>query len=150
VGQTLGGRYRIGEVIGSGGMGTVFRAEHVIIERPVAVKVLLPSCCRAQNVRERFYREARITNRIQHPNVLEVLDLGETEGGLLYLVMDFLHGETLAKRLSRATVAVDTLLDIVSEICDGLAAAHELGIIHRDITPSNVFLVARLRNSPSR
>lgn len=143
VGQTLGGRYILIEVVGTGGMGTVYRGRHVIIERPVAVKVLSRQFSVVKDVRERFYREARIATRIRHPNVLDVIDLGETETELLYLVMELLDGETLASRLAKSgPLPFQSILDVFIEACDGLGAAHEVGIIHRDISPSNLFLVA--------
>ncbi|MDI7267559.1 MAG: serine/threonine-protein kinase [Myxococcota bacterium] len=148
-GQVLGGRYRLIEVIGVGGMGVVYRGEHSVIERPVAVKVLLPEYSRVPQVRERFFREARVTNRIQHPSVPEVLDLGETDSGLLYLVMDFLIGETLARRMEAGPPPIDEVLDIALEVCDGLEAAHEVGVVHRDISPSNIFLSDPHHRGPS-
>jgi serine/threonine protein kinase len=143
LGRRLGDRYEILEVLGVGGMGAVFRAQHVAIERPVAVKVLLPACFRLPTVRERFFREARVANRIRHKNVLETLDLGETPEGIPYSVMDLLFGETLAERLARGTMPLPEILETTLQVCDGLGAAHDLGIIHRDVTPSNIFLVRR-------
>lgn len=140
VGETLAGRYRIVEIIGSGGMGTVYRGEHIIIERPVAVKVLLPECRRLPQVRERFYREARITTRIRHPNVLDVSDLGEIDDGRLFLVMELLHGQSLAHRLTGGPLPISQAVEIMIDACEGLGAAHEVGIVHRDVSPSNIFL----------
>jgi serine/threonine-protein kinase len=124
-------------------MGVVYRAQHDIIERAVAVKVLSATCLRVPGIRERFFREARIANRLQHPAVIDVLDLGETEEGLLYLVMEYLLGETLFERFRRSPLPLRDLLEVVRAVCWALGAAHDIGIVHRDVTPSNVFLVRR-------
>jgi serine/threonine protein kinase len=120
VGQTLGDRYRLLEVLGKGGMGTVYRAQHVIIERPAAVKVLSRQFCSVKEIRERFYREARIATRIRHPNVMDVIDLGQTNSKLLYLVMELLVGRTLATRLESGRIAVNSCSTSSSRSATGL------------------------------
>jgi tRNA A-37 threonylcarbamoyl transferase component Bud32 len=143
VGRTLAGRYRILDIVGSGGMGTVFKGQHISLERVVAVKVMSPQCLLVPNIKERFAREARVTNRIAHRNVLDVEDIGETDEGLPYQVMEFLNGETLYERTRRAPISIAELLEATMQICLGLAAAHDIGIVHRDISPANVFLIRR-------
>ena len=140
VNRVLDGRYMVLERIGRGGMATVYRGQHVLIERQVAIKVLSPKTSGMGNIKKRFYREARVVNRIQHPNVLDVIDLGETEEHLLYLVMDYLTGESVFDHLSRSTFSPIETVEILEQVCRGLGRAHDLGIIHRDLTPSNIFL----------
>jgi len=149
VGQVLGGKWRILSLIGVGGMGAVYHGQHSIIERDAAVKVLLPACHKIPGVRERFFREARVANRVQHDNVVDVTDLGETDDGRLYLVMEYLRGETLYERLERGEMPLANLLEMTLEVCAGLGAAHDLGIVHRDVTPSNIFLLQRGPGSAS-
>lgn len=140
VGRTVGERYRILGLLGVGGMGAVYRAEHEAMERTVVVKLLLPEVSRHPIARERFSREARAMNRIRHPNVREVLDLGRTDDDQLYMVMEYLEGEPLRDRIARGPLRAAELLPIVLQVCSALRAAHEIGIVHRDVTPSNIFL----------
>ncbi|MBI5487657.1 MAG: protein kinase [Deltaproteobacteria bacterium] len=143
VGRTIDGRYRLDALRGVGGMGAVYLARHEAIERVVALKLLLPEFSRDPVTRERFYREARAVNRIRHPNVVEVLDLGRTDEDRLYMVQEFLDGESLQERLARGGLPPEETLRIARAACSGLGAAHDLAIIHRDVTPSNIFLVRR-------
>jgi serine/threonine-protein kinase len=140
IGQVLDGRYLITDVVGRGGMATVYKAQHSVIERVVAIKVLSPKASGISNINKRFYREARVVNRIQHPNVLDVIDLGRTEDGLLYLVMDYLGGMSVYDRLCRGRFEADETVGVLSQVCRGLGRAHDLGIIHRDLSPSNIYL----------
>jgi len=141
VGRRLGERYELLDLIGAGGMGAVFRARDAKADAPKAVKVLSPIVLELPNLRVRFLREARLAGRIAHPNVLDVEDSGETDEGLLFQVMELLTGETLQARMARGGLPPAELLEIVAQTCDGLAAAHDLGIVHRDISPANIFLV---------
>lgn len=138
--RVLDGRYVVIEKIGRGGMATVYRGQHVLIERQVAIKVLSPKTSGVSNIKKRFYREARVVNRIQHTNVLDVIDLGETEEHLLYLVMDYLSGESVFDRLGQGNFTPVETVEILEQVCRGLGRAHDLGIIHRDLSPSNIFL----------
>lgn len=140
IGTVLDGRYTIKEVIGRGGMATVYKAQHSVIERVVAIKILSPKASGISNIHKRFYREARVVNRIQHPNVLDVIDLGQTEHGMLYLVMDYLAGESVYDRLCKENFDARETVHILEEVCKGLGRAHDLGIIHRDLSPSNIYL----------
>ncbi len=134
------GPYTIVERLDSGGMGEVYRARDARLGRDVAIKVLR-SRMRDEQGRVRFQREARAIAALSHPNVLAVYDVGE-DGGVPYLVTELLEGETLRRRLQRGAPPVAQALQIAAGIADGLAAAHALGLVHRDVKPENVFLVA--------
>ncbi|WP_394844454.1 serine/threonine protein kinase [Pendulispora brunnea] len=149
IGKRIGGKYIVRSVLGEGGMGTVYEAEHVAIGRAVAVKVLHPSQARKKVSVKRFHHEARAAGAIGHPNICEVYDLGELEDGSPYLVMERLVGETLADRISRdGVLPYDEVLDLITQVLSGLIAAHEKGIVHRDIKPENVFLARRVGCAP--
>ena len=140
----LGGRYRVQQRIGSGGFGAVYQAEHVITARKFAVKVLLPDMSDHPKFAERFVREATTTARIEHENVVDIIDVGRTEGDELYFAMELLRGETLEQTLAQAgRLPWRRARTIVLQICDGLRAAHERGVIHRDLKPANIFRVTR-------
>jgi putative nucleotidyltransferase with HDIG domain len=140
VGQVVGG-YRLVTALRSGGMGTVYYAEHTLIGRRAAVKILRPEVSRNPQVIARFLTEARAANDIRHPNVVEITDIGES-GDLHYIVMSFLEGETLGERLEREKkLDESTSVRIVRQVASALAAAHEHGIVHRDLKPENVFLL---------
>ncbi len=139
IGRVLGRRYRIVSEIGSGGMGTVFRARHVLVGRDVAVKLMSDAGTRDPTWRERLLREAQTTNLLKHENIVDITDFGD-EGGAIYLVMELLEGETLESRLERGPLTPAAALDIALPVASALARAHELDVVHRDIKPSNVFL----------
>jgi serine/threonine protein kinase len=135
------GKYRVLEVVGAGGMGVVFKAEDPRLRRSVALKAMLPALASSETARERFLREAQAAAAIQHDRIVAVYDVGE-ENGVPYLAMPFLRGESLETRLTEAggPLPTDELLRIGHEIAEGLAAIHELGLIHRDIKPGNIWL----------
>ena len=143
LGSVIGGRYVVEEVIGEGGMATVYRAHHKITDRQVAVKVMNPMLATDPIVRERFRREARSAQRLTHPNIIEIFDQGDTEDGTAFMVMELLRGESLAPVIARGPLDVDRALHIMIQIARGVARAHDLDIIHRDIKPENIFLVRR-------
>jgi serine/threonine-protein kinase len=148
-GKTIGGKYKVRAVLGEGGMGTVFEAEHITIGRAVAVKVLHPNQARKKDAVRRFHQEARAAGAIGHPNICEVYDLGTLDDGSPYLVMERLTGETLADRISaEGGLPFDDVIDILVQVLSGLVAAHEKGIVHRDIKPENVFLTKRVGCPP--
>jgi serine/threonine protein kinase len=148
VGEVLDGRYRIDELIGEGGMGRVFLAEHVEIGRQVAVKILHPVYSHMPDLVERFRREARAASRIGHPNIVDVTDSGTTEDGSTYFVMEYLEGVELASVIDReGALEVGRALSIATQICRAVAAAHAAEIIHRDLKPENVFLTDRQSKS---
>jgi serine/threonine-protein kinase len=144
IGHTLNERYKILEQLGSGGMGTVYLAEHVLINKRVAIKVLSPAHARKPNEVERFLREARAASRIRQQNVVDITDFGYTGGGLAFLVMEHLEGEDLATTSSReGALPWRRAVHITRQICAALEAAHTQGVIHRDMKPENVFRVRR-------
>ena len=144
IGHTLNDRYQILKLLGSGGMGTVYLAEHVLIHKQVAVKVLSPSHARKPAEVERFLREARAASRIRQENVVDITDFGYTAGGLAFLVMEYLDGEDLASTSDRdGALPWRRAVHIIRQICAALEAAHAQGVIHRDMKPENVFRVRR-------
>lgn len=141
LGATLAGKYKIIDKLGEGGMGTVYRATQMPIDRLVAVKVLLGKLAEDEVAVRRFEQEARAVSKMQHPNTVTIYDYGQTEDGRLYLVMEFLKGRTLTDLL-RADGPLDgkRVIKIIREVCASLADAHAAGIIHRDLKPDNIFL----------
>jgi len=144
LGTLLAGRYRIEELIGSGGMGAVYRAEHVHMRKAVAVKVLHKEMTAFPEVVARFEREAVAAGRIEHPHVVSASDFGQLEDGSFYLVLEFVEGQSLAKLVASAgPLAPLRALGIARQITEALAAAHGVGIVHRDLKPDNVMLLAK-------
>jgi serine/threonine protein kinase len=142
VGQLIDGRYRILNVIGRGGMGTVYKAEHVAIRRIVAVKLLHASLARVPEVSRRFEREAFAIGRIEHPNCVNVSDFGRLPDGSLYLVMEYLEGRALSDELTvKGRLSPARTLHILKHVLRGLGHAHANEIVHRDVKPENVILV---------
>jgi serine/threonine-protein kinase len=144
LGQTLDDKYRLEARLGIGGMGTVYRARHVLIDRAVAVKVLNPRFGEDEAARERFRREARAAGRLHHTNAVTVTDYGETSAGFVYIVMELLEGKTLREIIAReAPLETARAVSIMLQTAAAVAAAHEAGIIHRDLKPANIFIVQR-------
>jgi len=143
-GTIVDGRYKIVEMIGEGGMGKVFLAEHVDIGKRVALKVLHQSYSRMPDLVERFRREARAASKIGHPHIVDVTDSGTTADGSAYFVMEYLEGVELGSVIEReGALEVVRALRIATQICRALSAAHAAGIIHRDLKPENIFLTVR-------
>jgi serine/threonine-protein kinase len=143
VGTTLAGRYVIEEVLGEGGMATVYRARYKLVDRPCAVKIMSPGLSRDPVVRERFRREAKAAQKLAHPNIIEIFDQGDTEDGTSYLVMELLEGESLGTTLARGALDFRRALPIVVQVARALARAHDFEVIHRDLKPDNIFLCMR-------
>ena len=144
IGRVIGDRYGVTALIGEGGMGEVYEAEHLAIGRLVAIKVLNPTSAQDQDAVSRLRHEARVAGTLGHPNICAIYDMGQLDDGSPYLVMERLHGETLAQRLLRETkLPVDELLDVMVQVLAALAVAHQRGIIHRDLKPDNIFLARR-------
>jgi eukaryotic-like serine/threonine-protein kinase len=144
IGQWFG-NYRAVSLLGEGGMGAVYMAEHPSIGRRVAVKVLRKELIRDTQHLGRFVNEARAANSIRHPNIVEILDSGTTEGGMPYLVMELLEGESLSGRLARERLPLAQALEIARQTASALHAAHRQGIVHRDLKPDNLFLAIDTR-----
>jgi serine/threonine protein kinase len=145
VGALVADRYRILRKLGQGGMGSVYLAEHVVIEKRIALKVLAPELARRDDVVARFLLEARSASRIGHENIIDISDFGQSPDGLVYIAMEFLDGKNLGEVVrSQRTMAWKDARDIILQICRGLAAAQDKGIVHRDMKPENIFLIERL------
>lgn len=139
VGQVLG-TYRLLELIGKGGMGFVYRAEHVRLGREVALKLLRADYAKRRDAVSRFFQEARTVNRVRHRNIVDVTDFIELDDGTTFIIMELLRGKSLTA-WSRGGFELARALAAMIQICDGLSAAHAVGVIHRDLKPDNVVLV---------
>lgn len=147
-GRVIGEKYRILRRLGQGGMGTVYEACHTSIERRVAIKFLRPELVDRADMVARFHREALAAGRIQHENVVTITDVGTLPTGLPYLVMELLAGETLTRVLEReGAFTVGRATSLIVQACRGVAAAHVLGVVHRDLKPDNLFLCQRADGS---
>ena len=141
LGRLVADRYRVLALVGSGGMGEVYRAEHVGLKRPTALKFMRPALGQDASALARFRREAEQASRIAHPNVGAIYDFGETEDGLVFLAMEFIEGESLADRIKReGRLGPTDAAHIIAGAAAGLAAAHRRGILHRDLKPANIML----------
>jgi serine/threonine-protein kinase len=138
VGRTLDDRYRIDAALGAGGMGAVYRATHLKLGSPVAVKVLLQQYASSSSLRKRFEREAKALAAVRHPNVVSITDYG-VWGEVPYLVMELLEGETLSHRLVRAPFPNAQVQELISQLLRALSFVHAQGLVHRDLKPANVF-----------
>lgn len=142
LGETIAERYLLQSVMGTGGMGAVYRAKHLFTDREVALKLLFADVVQNRNAVARFLNEARAAARIGHPGVVDVSDAGvDSASGEVYLAMELLDGEDLASALDRGAMPLDRFLDVVADLLDTLAAAHAKGCVHRDVKPENLFLV---------
>jgi serine/threonine protein kinase len=142
LGSVLEGAYRITRLIGEGGMGAVYEAIQLRLNKRVAIKLMARQLTANQDALARFRREAEITSRLGHPNLVNVIDFGASEAGEPYLVMEYLEGEDLDHRLGRrGTVPIDLAVHIAKQTASALGAAHAQGIVHRDLKPANVFLL---------
>jgi serine/threonine-protein kinase len=142
-GKIVDGRYVVGEFLGSGGMGEVYLAHDGVLERDVALKILRSQYAGDEEVAERFRQEARSAAGLSHPNIVQVYDRGETEDGTSYIAMEYLSGGTLKEHIGRrAPFGGRETAAVGAQIADALGAAHERGVIHRDIKPQNVLVTA--------
>ncbi|MDF1661054.1 MAG: protein kinase, partial [Planctomycetota bacterium] len=135
-------RYQVSEVLGEGAYAWVLKARHVMLDRIVALKVLKPLNNDMATVKQRFLAEGRVISKLQHPNIVEVYDFGETEDGLLYMALEYLEGQDLRSLLkAKSQHSVKYCTEVTLEILKSLQAAHEMNIVHRDLKPENVFMV---------
>jgi eukaryotic-like serine/threonine-protein kinase len=140
-GELVAERYRVGRIIGAGGTGVVYEAQHIGLNRPVALKVIRPDIARDSSIWRRFSREARALGALHNKHVVRILDYGALDSGLTYLVMDRLEGTDLRRLLeAEGALPAQRAVDYVIPVCSALADAHRLNIIHRDIKPENIFL----------
>jgi serine/threonine protein kinase len=143
VGRVLSDRYRIEAVIGEGGMGAVYLAEHVLMRKRLAIKVLHPEMTRMPEMVARFEREAMAAAHIEHPNVASATDFGKLEDGSFFLVLEYVEGTSLRDLIATGPLAVERSIHIAYQMASALTRAHALGIVHRDLKPENVMLVER-------
>ena len=142
-GTLIAGRYRVIGLLGRGGMGEVYRATDLALAQSVALKILPEDAATNEQLLERFHSEVRIARQVSHPNVCRVYDLGEADG-VPFISMEYVDGEDLASLLQRiGRLPSDKALEIARKLCAGLAAAHERGVIHRDLKPQNIMLNKR-------
>src|SRR5690554_3636145 len=143
LGRVIAGRYRLEARLGEGGMGVVYRARHVLIERIVALKLIRPDLKEETHLRAWMLREARAANRVDHAHIVDIHDVGETEEGELYLVMEYLLGRSLASEIAKGPMPIARAVDILEQMIAALSRAHDLGVIHRDLKSDNIMLTAR-------
>ena len=144
VGTTLSGRYLVTRKVGQGGMGAVYEATHTLINKRVAVKVLLEKYAQREAIVRRLKQEAELASSVGNEHIIDITDFGTTEDGRTFVVMEFLDGESLAECLARETrLPEQRILKIVSQAASALVAAHAKGVVHRDIKPENLFLLRR-------
>src|SRR5438105_12324664 len=147
IGQTLANKYLIEELIKSGGMGSVYQGKHVLMDKRVAIKVLRPSLALDNNVVARFSREAKAASRISHPHAVTVTDFGEDEKGVVFLVMEYLDGRTLKEIIkSEGAMDVPRVVEIIRQVAGALDAAHQQGVVHRDLKSDNIMLARHNRD----
>jgi serine/threonine protein kinase len=141
-GAIIDGRYRLTEKLGEGGMGTVYKVEHVRMGKVLALKVLRPEIAIDKKLKQRFHQEARLVSKLSHPNTIQVFDFGELEDGSLYIAMEYLSGRDLAWTLrAHGSLPERRAISIASQVLASLAEAHENNIIHRDVKPANIMLL---------
>jgi serine/threonine-protein kinase len=143
--EILDGEFRILQKIGTGGMGSVYKAEQPEMNRMVAIKILHPKLTNRQDLASRFRREARAMAQLTHPNTVKVFTYGELDDGSLYIVMEFLEGRNLNRAVKRdGPMPAERAVPILIQVCGALQEAHETGIIHRDLKPENIFLCKQM------
>jgi hypothetical protein len=143
LGRVVAGRYRLEQRLGEGGMGVVYRARHVLIDRTVALKLIRPDLRGESHLRAWMLREARAANRVDHAHIIDIHDIGETEDGELYLVMEFLLGTPLSAEIAKGPFPIARAVDILEQMGAALGRAHDLGVVHRDLKTDNIQLTNR-------
>src|SRR5436305_4084384 len=146
IGKSIG-NYQIKAKLGEGGMGTVYLGEHPLIGKRVAVKVLLEELAAKEDIVSRFFNEAKAVNDIGHQNIVDIVDFGKVKndhgGDVVYFIMEFLDGESLAARLRRTGLSFNETMHVMTQCCSALTASHAKGIVHRDLKPENIYLCPR-------
>ena len=144
IGSTVAGRYVIKSLLGAGGMGTVYLAEQIAVDRTVVLKFLHPAYSMRADLKERFHREARAASKLNHPNTIVLFDFGQTDDGTLYMAMEYLEGRTLGDLIESAgALSALRAIGITLQILTSLTEAHAKGVVHRDLKPDNILLVNR-------
>ncbi len=139
IGRTIH-HYKILEKIGSGGMGTVYKARDIKLDRFVALKFLAPHLNQAEEEKKRFIHEAKAISALEHTNICNIFEINETDDEQMFIAMAYYEGESLKDKIKHGPLPVDEAIDIAIQIARGLAKAHSKGIIHRDIKPANILL----------
>jgi tRNA A-37 threonylcarbamoyl transferase component Bud32 len=144
LGQVVARKYRVEKLLGEGGMGRVYRANQLVLEKPVVLKLLHPTLQKDARTVARFQREAKAASRLNHPNSIDVLDFGQTDDGALFIAMEFVDGRDLHQVLTADwPLSEPRVIRIVTQVLSALADAHQAGVIHRDLKPENVMVMAR-------
>jgi len=141
IGRVFEGRYQIKSALGEGGMGTVYRGVQLSLDREVAIKVIHANLAADRNTAKRFLREARLSSRLNQPNIINVYEFGQTDDGILYLAMELLKGRSLHQVIQSQFMELERIQRICLQLCDALEAAHNQGIIHRDLKPGNIMIL---------
>jgi eukaryotic-like serine/threonine-protein kinase len=142
IGQTFAGHYQVLELMGTGGMGYVYRARHTEMDREVALKVLTKKASAQKATERRFEREMRIGAALEHPHVVRIYEYGMSQDGLRFIAMEALQGESLSRRLKRdKRLHTSDISEVGIQVCRALIAVHEAGVVHRDLKPDNIFLL---------
>lgn len=149
VGQTINGKYNVVRLIGRGGIGAVFVAHHIVSNEPVAIKFIHSQYAEKQDLLRRFYQEAQSSSQIGHPNIPQIYDMGVSEAGEPFLVMEYLEGESLASFMSRSgPVSLEVTCAVMEPVLLALEAAHNKGIVHRYLKPENIFILNQVNGQP--
>ncbi|MFZ5439430.1 MAG: serine/threonine-protein kinase, partial [Myxococcota bacterium] len=143
VGSVISGRYRLEAMLAAGGMGEVYRAVHVELGRPFALKLMRPELSQDPTFVERFRREAMTASRLGHPNIVDIVDSGRAESGQFFFVMEFLDGKTLSSLLDGGALDFALALELTTQIARALEVAHRAGVVHRDLKPDNLIVLQR-------
>src|ERR1700677_700959 len=141
-GQTIAGKYRLNQPIGAGGMASVWSATNVFTERQFAMKFMHPAVAKTPEAARRFLMEAKVSARVNHPNIIEIIDVGQTEDGALFMVMELLQGVSLETAMRRQSppMLLSEFVSVMIDVARALAAAHKNGVVHRDLKPTNIYL----------
>lgn len=142
-GSVIAGRYAVESLIAKGGFGQVFLARHVHLQNKVAIKVIHPEAANTSSMRDRFLREARVVAELRHPHIVQIHDLGELDDGSLYLAMEYLEGRELSERMKEGSLSAADSTSVIKQVGSALLHAHNRGIVHRDMKPSNIMLEER-------